>query len=119
MFRMSESDPQPNKDYCVCGEPAAHECSRCKKKVCDDNNCGQDTVDGYLCGTYTQWGCGRKYTTCDTCLDDKAIHEENLNYCDICSNSICDTCMEDTFCSKCEGIYCGDCIDDHVEECDN
>ena len=112
---MSEA----NKDKCECGESAAHECSRCKKIVCDDNNCGQDTVDGYFCGSYTIHGCSRKYTTCDTCLDDKAIHEEDLNYCDICSNSICDKCMEDNSCTKCEGTYCGDCIDQHVEECDN
>ena len=104
-------------DKCECGEPALHECARCKKKVCDNIDCGQDTVDGYLCGMYTQWGCGRKYTTCDSCLDDKAIHEENLNYCDGCCNSMCDTCLENISCKNCEGVYCENCIDEHLDGC--
>ena len=112
---MSES--QANKDNCDCGEPAVNECARCKRNVCDEIDCGQDTVDGYLCGTYTQWGCGRKYTTCDTCLDDKAFHEENLNFCDRCSNSICNNCMTDSSCKKCDGIFCNSCIDEHLEGC--
>ena len=98
---------------CECGNVATHACSRCKKAICDDSNCGQDTVDGYLCGSYTQSGCGRKYTTCDICLDDKAIHEGDMSFCVECTNYMCDGCAEDNICAICGNIVCGDCICDH------
>jgi hypothetical protein len=113
MSEMSETEAKK----CVCENPATHECANCKKMICDDINCGQDTVDGYLCGSYTQWGCSRKYTTCDVCLDDKAIHEGDLNFCSSCGNAICDQCVADNTCPKCEDTFCENCREDHVDEC--
>lgn len=84
---------------CACGEPVEYKCANCKKEVCSDSNCGTETVDGFLCGTYTQWGCARKYTTCDECLDDKAIHEKDMNNCESCGNSMCDECLTEHDCS--------------------
>ena len=84
-----------SESKCFCGKPATNECNNCKIKLCDDIDCGQITEDGYLCGLYTQWGCGKKYTTCDSCLDDKAIHESNLNFCEECGDGFCDSCVED------------------------
>ena len=92
------------KPVCSCGEPAENACVSCKKPVCDDSSCGMDTVDGYLCGEYTQWGCGRKYTNCDECQDDKCVHEEYMNCCEDCGNVICDTCMEEHDCEEEEGM---------------
>jgi hypothetical protein len=96
-------------------EEAVNACDSCKKKLCGDSSCGSDTVDGYLCGEYTQWGCGRKYTTCDACLDDKAIHEVDLNFCADCGNGQCDKCPL-TECKKCGDGYCDECTGEH--ECD-
>jgi len=110
---MSKSE----SDKCVCDNPATRKCASCKKKICDDINCGQETVDGYLCGSYTQWGCSRKYTTCDVCLDDKAIHEGDLNHCIGCGNAICDQCLSDNTCPKCEDTFCDNCKEYHVDEC--
>lgn len=70
---------------------------KCKKRICE--SCGTDTVKGFLCGSYTEWGCARKYTTCDECLDDKAIHENDMNMCEECGNSICDSCFEEHDCT--------------------
>ena len=111
--KSDKSDKSDSSDKCACGNPSVHECVNCKQKICEENDCGQDTVDGYLCGSYTQGGCGRKYTTCDICNDDKAIHEGDLNFCNDCSNGMCDTCAEDNTCAICENIVCGDCVDDH------
>jgi hypothetical protein len=83
---------------CKCGEPVTKECVSCKRKVCEDGNCGTETVDGFLCGTYTQWGCARKYTTCDDCYDELAIHEEDLHYCQECGTCRCDKCVEKHTC---------------------
>jgi len=85
---------------CVCGKFATLICTNCKRHICEDNNCGLDTVDGYLCGSYTQWGCGRKYTTCDECLDDKAIHEGDLEYCEECNIGLCEVCEEKHECES-------------------
>lgn len=103
-------------DTCACDEPATLTCSNCNRKICADNNCGQDTVDGYMCGSYTQWGCSRKYTTCDICLDDKAIHEGDLAFCEDCGNGMCEDCCADDECSECDMLLCGQCAEDH--ECD-
>jgi hypothetical protein len=73
-----------------------------------------DTVDGFLCGSYTEWGCGRKYTTCDACLD-QAFYEGDMNFCEMCSNMFCDGCI--LTCSTCSIAYCVDCKDDH-EDCE-
>jgi hypothetical protein len=89
-----------DKALCVCGEPATMRCSNCERKICDDNNCGSMTVDGYLCGTYTQWGCGKKYTTCDECLEDAAIHEGDMIECGNCGIFQCEACDES---HECEG----------------
>lgn len=83
-----------------CSEPADRTCTSCKKPICEDSSCGMDTVDGYRCGEYTQWGCARKYTTCDECCDDKAIHEGDMNFCEQCGNGYCDTCNEDHECES-------------------
>ena len=66
------------KCHYECGRDATLECANCKAKICDDIMCGQPTVDGYLCGFYTQWGCGRKYTTCDMCLEERGQRSKNL-----------------------------------------
>jgi len=102
---------------CICGKPVEHKCVNCNKNICSDIDCGTDTVDGYLCGSYTMIGCARKYTTCDICMDDKAIHESDLNFCDECGKNICDKCMKDNLCEKCETTFCEDCLSEH--ECDN
>jgi hypothetical protein len=83
---------------CKCGDPATMQCTGCKRRVCEDGNCGTDTVDGYLCGTYTLWGCARKYTTCDDCQDEKAINEYDLNCCEECGTVRCDKCAADHTC---------------------
>ena len=83
---------------CKCGDPATLQCDGCKRHICEDGNCGTDTVDGYLCGTYTQWGCARKYTTCDDCQDEKAINEYDLTCCDECGTVRCDKCAADHTC---------------------
>jgi hypothetical protein len=83
---------------CKCGDPATLQCDSCKRHICEDGNCGTDTVDGYLCGTYTLWGCARKYTTCDDCQDEKAINEYDLNCCDECGTVRCDKCAADHTC---------------------
>ena len=79
---------------CVCKADATQSCDRCKLAICDECDCGMLTVDGYLCGSYTQWGCAKKYTTCDCCLDDAAIHEADLNFCEECGNALCDACVD-------------------------
>ena len=83
---------------CVCDKDATQTCDNCKRAICDDCDCGMLTVDGYLCGSYTQWGCCKKYTTCDCCLDDKGIHEGDMNFCEECGNAICDACMDQNLC---------------------
>ena len=72
-----------------------NQCASCKEAVCED--CCALTVDGILCGAYTQWGCGRKYTTCDGCMADEAIHESDLIHCDIdeCDLFQCAACAEE------------------------
>jgi hypothetical protein len=117
---MSESN-QPKKikkqikdaNKCKCGIQVVHQCNNCKLKICDDINCGTDTVDGYLCGSYTQWGCARKYTTCDSCLDDKAIHEEDLIQCSSCGEGKCNKCTKENECDKCGNNLCDDCLEEH------
>lgn len=103
-------------DSCI--ELAVHECSRCKRPVCDDCNCGTNTVDGYLCGTYTQWGCARKYTNCDLCENDVAIHEEDFNMCDECGEAHCEECTGTNMksCTECDILYCNECLEEH--QCD-
>jgi hypothetical protein len=104
-------------EKCMCGENAALTCAKCKMKICDDINCGQETVNGYLCGTYTQWGCSKKYTTCDICQDDAAFHEADLTFCGECGNGMCNACLDDAIeCDKCEAQLCESCTDLH--ECD-
>ena len=83
-----------------CKGVANRSCICCKKLLCEDSSCGMDTVDGYRCGEYTQWGCARKYTTCDECCDDKAIHEGDLNFCEACGNGMCDACIDDHTCES-------------------
>ena len=83
-----------------CKKPAVETCTNCKQPICDDSDCGQDTVDGFMCGSYTQWGCSRKYTTCDECLEDKAIHEGDFNECEKCSLYCCDKCLETHECES-------------------
>ena len=99
-----------------CQSVTDRKCTKCKKPLCEDSSCGMDTVDGYRCGEYTQWGCARKYTNCDTCLDDKAVHEGDLNYCTGCANSMCDTCVKEGVCEKCEGTFCEGCMEEHLSE---
>ena len=94
---MSDNKASSKIVKCVCGKDSNTVCKNCKKQICED--CGTDTVDGFLCGSYTEWGCARKYTTCDECLDDKAIHESNMNICEMCGNSICDDCFSEHDCS--------------------
>lgn len=104
---------------CKCGVQAVtnYECTNCKLKICGDVNCGTDTVDGYLCGSYTQWGCARKYTTCDSCLDDKAIHEEDLIQCASCGEGKCNKCTKENECFICANNFCDDCfLEEH--ECE-
>lgn len=99
----------------ICKEPAEHECANCQEKVCEDIDCGTDTVDGYLCGTYTQWGCAKKYTTCDICKEDKAIHEADLVFCDECGDNMCEACAKEE-CEKCSSSFCEECFEEH--ECE-
>jgi hypothetical protein len=113
------------KKICKCGKTLEYRsdntiqykymiCVNCKREVCDDCNCGTDTVDGFLCGSYTSWGCARKYTTCDSCMDDKAIHESDLNHCPECGNSCCDKCATDNTCNDCDNSYCDEtCLEEH------
>jgi len=96
---MSNASTPELPKKCKCGQYATLDCASCKRRVCDDSNCGTETVDGFLCGSYTQWGCARKYTTCDVCLDDKAIHESDLNECETCGVTQCDTCLESHDCT--------------------
>ena len=113
---MSDSNKK-----CQCGEPSTHSCANCKKPVCDDCNCGTDTVEGYLCGTYTQWGCARKYTNCDACESDKAIHEGDFIVCDDCNEAQCEECAAKNFieCSNCGIMHCTSCADDHKDDCNS
>jgi hypothetical protein len=99
------------KCHYECGRDATLECAKCKVKICDDIMCGQQTTDGYLCGFYTQWGCGRKYTTCDICLNDEAVHEGDLDFCEECGNAACDDCSDE--CEKCNQPICVECIESH------
>ena len=103
---------------CQCGQPAVVTCANCKCPVCEDISCGMDTVDGYLCGEYTQWGCAKKYTTCDECCEEKAIHEGDFVQCVECYTSACPTCAEGDFteCENCEEAVCKICLHEH--ECD-
>ena len=99
---------------CECGEAARLECARCKVAICDDVSCGQETVDGYLCGSYTQGGCSKNYTTCDLCQDDEAIHEAELGFCEDCGNAICEECAADSIqCEKCDVLVCDECMESH------
>lgn len=103
-----------SKCHYECGRDATLECAKCKAKICDDIMCGQLTVDGYLCGFYTQWGCGRKYTTCDMCLDDEAVHEGELDFCEDCGNGICEACANLSMqCEKCDVLVCDECAESH------
>jgi len=117
--QINKEKKKENKDAnkCKCGVQIVYECTNCKLKICDDINCGTDTVDGYLCGSYTQWGCARKYTTCDSCLDDKAIHEENLIQCNECNEGKCNKCTKENECENCGNNICDDCLEEH--ECEN
>lgn len=104
---------------CKCGNPMLYICANCEKNICDDINCSTDTVDGYLCGTYTEKGCARKYTTCEICIDDKAIHESDLIFCEDCNKGQCEDCAKDYTCNKCENNYCEDCYNDHINSEDS
>ena len=110
--------PMATETKCQCGEPATLECKRCKDWICEDISCGQETVDGYLCGTYTQWGCSRKYTTCDICQEEEAVHEADLEFCDECGNAQCEDCVSEGpgECEKCGVPICKDCDDLHICE---
>jgi len=88
---------------CACGDAVEYICDNCGIGICEDIECGTDTVDGYRCGTYTQWGCARKYTTCDVCLDDRAIHEDDLVPCEKCDITQCAECAEDHECEEVAG----------------
>ena len=103
---------------CYCGEASTHTCVQCKAGVCDDISCGMETVEGYMCGEYTQWGCARKYTTCDECCEDKAIHEEDFVTCTECCATMCDTCAlgEIIECDKCSLLLCDTCMESHTCE---
>ena len=100
---------------CQCGEPSTHTCANCKVGICDDIICGTETVDGFLCGSYTMWGCSKKYTTCDVCCDDKAIHEEDFVQCADCYMMMCDQCAEGEFidCDTCGLAVCEECMKEH------
>jgi hypothetical protein len=87
-----------SKPVCDCGEPAENICAKCKKPLCDEASCGMETVDGYLCGEYTQWGCGRKYTNCDECQEDTCRYEGDMQCCEDCGSIMCDTCGEEHDC---------------------
>lgn len=98
---------------CVCKAPIERLCVNCGRGICEDSSCGTDTVDGFLCGSYTEWGCARKYTTCDSCLDDKAIAEDDLNMCPECGVSECDACAEQHTCSsELDGSGDDECAED-------
>jgi hypothetical protein len=113
--QSNKEKKKQNKDAnkCKCGVQIVYECANCKLKICDDINCGTDTVNGYLCGSYTQWGCARKYTTCDSCLDDKAIHEEDLIQCNECNEGKCNKCTKENECASCGNNICDDCLEEH------
>ena len=115
---MAESEKVETVEAkCICGDKATLACARCKIALCDDPYCGQQTVNGYLCGTYTQWGCSKKYTTCDICQEDEAFHEADLTFCGECGDAMCDACLDDAIeCDKCEAQLCESCTDLH--ECD-
>jgi hypothetical protein len=83
-----------------CGQPIEFTCETCKAKVCDDSNCHTDTVVGILCGTYTQWGCARKYTNCNTCYHDLAMHEGDMVFCEECNILECPGCAEEHCCEE-------------------
>jgi len=97
---------------CDCGEPVEEKCVQCKKQVC--GTCGMETVVGFLCGEYTQWGCARKYTNCDECANDIAIHEGDLIICEECSKASCKDCAEGKVCAKCEVYMCVSCEEEHT-----
>ena len=113
------SEAEKEKEKCICDEPATTQCVFCRRNLCDDINCGTDTVDGYLCGTYTQWGCARKYTNCDECMNDKAIHEEDFILCDECSEARCEECSK-VFkeCEFCSVKQCEPCASENFTVCD-
>ena len=100
---------------CVCGKAAELTCTNCSRQICSDIDCGTDTVDGYLCGTYTQWGCSRKYTNCDECTNDKAIHESDFIICCECSKALCEGCATNNFipCETCGEAVCPECTEEH------
>ena len=104
--------------FCECGEPSTYTCVGCKADVCDYFKCGMDTVDGYLCGRYSMWGCAMKYTTCDECGDNRGIHEKDLVECTECCKTICKPCGQDEFteCDTCKGNFCIDCAKSHKFE---
>lgn len=87
-----------SESKCTCGQPAEFTCETCKAAICDDSNCHTETVVGILCGTYTQWGCARKHTTCDSCCDGLAMHEGDMIYCETCNVIECPGCAEDHIC---------------------
>jgi len=83
-----------------CKQTALEKCIGCKKPVCDSIHCGQETVEGYMCGSYTQWGCSRKYTNCDNCINEKAIHEGDFQECEMCGLNACAECIESHTCGS-------------------
>ena len=101
---------------CDCNKPATSECKQCSRPICDDVNCGTDTVYGYFCGTYELWGCAKKFTKCGECKYDNAFHEDDFNACVECFMSRCEICTKTDFieCDKCEALMCVECfLDSH------
>jgi hypothetical protein len=89
-------------EVCASGCPQRVEfiCQMCQATVCDDSSCHTQTVNGILCGTYTQWGCARKFTTCDMCCDGFAMHEGDMVFCEECNVIECPACAEDHACEQ-------------------
>jgi len=48
-------------------------------------------------------------------MNDKAIHEAELEFCEDCGNGICEDCIDEE-CPECDVMLCGECVEDH--ECD-
>ena len=93
-----------SQEKCPCGKVAENTCANCARSVCDDTNCVTETVDGTLCGTYTQWGCARKYTNCEICMNDLAMHEGDMVCCEECNILMCEECMDEHACEEEEEV---------------
>jgi hypothetical protein len=98
---------------CKCGNKVKYQCIKCKIKICDDIKCGSNTVDGYMCGIYTENGCITIYDECYKCKDKIGILDSNLFFCFDCANNFCQKCSNNNECKKCNRDICDDCLITH------